>query len=86
LDARAVGDVLAVGHDEINGIIGPNAGEAVMDRVAAGFADDVADHEDIHGESLSGMELAQRLNKRDRKGNAAKQKKIGMQDKTLMQR
>jgi hypothetical protein len=52
LDAGATRQVLAVGHHEINGVIGFNAGHAIMHGMAAGFADDVADEEDVHWESF----------------------------------
>ena len=48
LNAAAAGKVLPVSHDEINGIIGLNPGHAIVDGVAARFADDVADDKKIH--------------------------------------
>jgi len=44
-DAGAAGGVLAVGHDEVEGVARPQLREQELDGAAAGLADDVSDEQ-----------------------------------------
>ena len=48
-DAHAVGDVLPVDDADVGVELRPEIGEAGLERVAAGSADDVRDEEDVQG-------------------------------------
>jgi hypothetical protein len=51
LDAGSIGDVFPVGHHEINGEVGFDPGHTVVDGMASGFSNNVADEQNVH-ESL----------------------------------
>jgi hypothetical protein len=48
-DARAVGDVLGVDDAEAGAQLFPEPGQALLDRAAAGRAEDVCDEENYYG-------------------------------------
>ncbi len=44
----AAGEVFPIGDDKVDGIIVPDPVHTVVDGVTAGFADDIADDENVH--------------------------------------